>query len=189
MACGIRRAFGRDVAVEAFVVEEDRDAEARVVFEPLLDGVGELDHCARVAMFAGARDFADAVFQEDGGVVGEEGALVIDEEQIGVGEELFVLPSAFELRDFFFERHAREEIGDALFDGEFGVAVRRVRWWLLLLRRTLRVCVASGECGYQRDQRNHEQNCRKSENIPQNTLHELFLCLQLKNCVVRYHDR
>ncbi len=56
-------------------------------------------------------------------VLRQKVALVIDEEHFGVGEERFVLPRAFELRDFFFERHAREEIGDALLDRQCGVAI------------------------------------------------------------------
>ena len=76
-------------------------------------------------MFAGARDFADAIFQQGRRVVRQKVALVIDEEHFGVGEKWFVFPRALKLRDFFFERHAREEIGDALFDGEICVAIGR----------------------------------------------------------------
>ena len=121
---GIRRALVGDVAVQAFVVKHHGNAEARVLLHPLLQRVGELRFFARaVGDFAGTRHLADAVLQQDGGVVGEERAFVIDEARLGSPHEDGVLPDAFDLRDFFFERHAREEIGEALFDGEFGVAV------------------------------------------------------------------
>jgi hypothetical protein len=83
----IRRALRRDVAVEAFVMEENGDAEARVFLHPLLDCVRELDHRARIAVFAWTRNFADAVFQKRRRAVGQEVALVIDEELVWVGEK------------------------------------------------------------------------------------------------------
>src|SRR5579883_792877 len=96
----VRSRAGSDEAMEALDVKEDGDAEAGVVANPFLDGVGVFGHGAGVAAFAWAGDLADAILEDDGGLAGEEAA-------------------------FFFEGHAGEEIGDALLDGELGGAVRR----------------------------------------------------------------
>ena len=58
-------------------------------------------------------------------MVGEKLAVFIDEESLGVGEKLLVLPGALQLRDFFFEGHAGEQVGYALLDGKFHVTVGR----------------------------------------------------------------
>src|SRR5579883_3435216 len=116
---------GSDEAMEALDVKEDGDAEAGVVANPFLDGVGVFGHGAGVAAFAGAGDLADAVLEDDGGLAGEEVAFFIDKERFLDVTKAGVFPSAAHLGDFFFEGHAGEEIGDALLDGELGVAVGR----------------------------------------------------------------
>ena len=116
---------GSDEAMKALDVKEDGDAEARVVPNPFLDGVGVFGHGAGVAAFAGAGDLADAVLEDDGGLAGEEVAFFIDKERFLDVTKAGVFPSAAHLGDFFFEGHAGEEIGDALLDGELGVAVGR----------------------------------------------------------------
>jgi len=116
---------GSDEAMEALDVKEDGDAEAGVVANPFLDGVGVFGHGAGVAAFAGAGDLADAILEDDGGLAGEEAALFIDEERFLDVAEGGIFPGAAHLGDFFFKGHAGEEVGDALFDGELGVAVRR----------------------------------------------------------------
>lgn len=58
----VRSAAGSGIAVEAFFMEEDGNAEAGIFGEPLLQGVGEGSHFARAAIFAGARNSAEAVF-------------------------------------------------------------------------------------------------------------------------------
>ena len=63
---GLRKAGAADgrVAVQAFLVEDHRNAEAAVLDEEFLDGVGQLRHAAGVlalAGIAGAADLAEAV--------------------------------------------------------------------------------------------------------------------------------
>ena len=121
---GIRRALVGDVAVQAFVMKHHGNAKPRVLLHPLLHRVGELRLFARaVGDFARTRHLADTVLQQDGCVVGKERALVIDEARLGSLHECRVLPDAFHLRDFFFERHARKKIGEAFFDGQLRIAV------------------------------------------------------------------
>ena len=115
-------------------------------------------------MFAGARDFSEAIFQEDGGVVGKELPLSSTKSPIRIGEKLFVFPRAFELSDFFFERHAREEIGDALFDRELGVLIGKS---------------ALGKSGSDREQGNNQapENCGQGMKNRAGRFHRKFVIL------------
>jgi hypothetical protein len=68
---GLREAgaVGRSVAVEAFFVKHDGDAEAAVFEEELLDGVGELGHGASffaAACVAGTADLAESAAIAEG---------------------------------------------------------------------------------------------------------------------------
>jgi hypothetical protein len=108
------RGVARRVAVETFLVEDHRDAEAGVFEEELLDGVGQLRHLPgrathprlsrRRTGVARPAHLADTVpLLERGFRLGEV------EVTLGV-QELFLLllPDADHLRGLLFEGHARE---------------------------------------------------------------------------------
>ena len=109
--------------MQAFVVEYNGNTEAGVLAHPLLDRVGVFRHGAGIAIFAGARNFAEAVFHQRCGTFREKLALLVDKECLRVGEKLLVLPGAFQLGDFFLEGHAGQQVGDSLIHGKLGVAI------------------------------------------------------------------
>jgi hypothetical protein len=112
-----RSAARRGVPVKTFFVKKNWNAQTCVVLHPVLNGVGEFGHFARAAVFAGAGNFTEAEPEGHGGAIRLKGSFFVDEPNAGSLRKLFVLPGAEKLRDFFFERHAREKIGDAKFDG------------------------------------------------------------------------
>ena len=60
---GIGRPLGSDMSMETFVVEQDRDLQARIFFHPFLNRVGEFGHRARTTILARTRYLAEAVLQ------------------------------------------------------------------------------------------------------------------------------
>ena len=115
-------AVGSGVAVEAFLVEHDGDAEAAVFKEELLDGVGELGHGAGFLAASGVTGTADLA--ESATIA--EGLLRFRQVEVALPvDELLglLLPDAEHLRGFFFEGHAGEEIFDAAGGGERGIPV------------------------------------------------------------------
>jgi hypothetical protein len=124
------RRLRRHEAVQGLLVEHHGDAEARVLDHPLLDRVGELGVLARAAHvragggpanLAGARQLAEAMTEQCGRAARDEGAL-------GVLQRLERRPARDELRDLLLDRHAPEQIDDALGDRAGGVLVQRRRW-------------------------------------------------------------
>ena len=120
------RGVERGQAVQALLVEDGGDAEAGFLDEPALDVVAEFDlvddGSAGVrwsAQLAGARDVADAVGDEDGGGIGVPAGLP------GV-HPFFILPDGGDLGDFLLQRHAADEVFDAVVDRSGGVAVEGV---------------------------------------------------------------
>ncbi len=106
---GLREAGGveRGMAVEALFVEDDRDAEAGVLDEKLLDGVGQLGGGAGIQTLAGLAGPADlaesaAIFERLFGLRKVERSVGIDQ---GVG--LFA-PDAHHLRGLLFQGHSRK---------------------------------------------------------------------------------
>ena len=69
---GIRSAAGRDMSMQALIVKENGDSQARVFLHPLLHCIGVDRHLARPALLARARDFAQAVFEKDRGIFWNE---------------------------------------------------------------------------------------------------------------------
>ena len=112
------------MAVQAFFVKHHGNAEPRIFQHPFLNGVGELGHRARAFLFARSGDLAHAILQHVSGFFRREVALVIHDER-------FHLPQRLRLRHLFFKRHALEQVGDALLDGQARVLVIR----RLLLRK------------------------------------------------------
>jgi hypothetical protein len=121
---GLRKAgaVGSGVSVQAFLVEHDGDAEARVLEEELLDGVGQFRHGARFLAatgVGGTADLAEAAAVAKGLLrFGEiEVALFIDQ-LLGL-----LLPDAEHLHGLLFEGHAGEQVFDAARGGKFGILV------------------------------------------------------------------
>ncbi len=104
---GLREAgaIGRGMPVEALFVKDDGNAEARVLEEELLDGVGELGHLAGVAAAAGVggtAHLAEAAATAEGFL-----RLRLIELALFVDEFLSLfLPDAEHLGGFFLEAHA-----------------------------------------------------------------------------------
>ena len=114
------RALLRGMAVEALLVDDHGDAEARLLDEEPLDGVGQVRHRARAqaaARVAGPADLPEsaAVAEMLPGLLRVEPALVVDEHR------RLLLPDAEHLGDLLLERHPREQVG-----GPFVGALRRI---------------------------------------------------------------
>src|SRR5262249_56967419 len=90
---------------------------------PLLDGVGELRHLAWSAVLAGPRYLAQSILQQDRRALGKEGSVIINKQRLRIVVKLAILPRAFELRDFLFQSHPRNQIGHTLLNRQCGVAV------------------------------------------------------------------
>src|SRR6185436_2934396 len=97
-------------------MEYCRDAEARVLAEEALRGVGEISDGAggERGLAGDAREVADAVAERIARLGFIEG--VVD----GVAGEV----DAAELGDLLVERHAADEVADSIIDRERGVAIR-----------------------------------------------------------------
>src|SRR5580700_9550014 len=117
----VRSSFRRTKTVQTLFVKKDGNAQAGIFLQPFLNGVGELRHLARPTVLARPRHFSQAILQHQPGTIRLERALLIDEKSYG---KLAVLPGALQLRHLFFQSHARKQIGYALFNWPFGVAVR-----------------------------------------------------------------
>ena len=118
-----RTALGH-VSVQYLVVKNRGNAESRVFEQPFLHGVGKRRALAWIFTFSLPRDLADAIFHDFGGfgrrevtAIGSEICLRIDLRPVA--------PKTSQLRDLFFERHPREQIGDALFDRKTRVLIIR----------------------------------------------------------------
>ena len=165
--------------MKAFVVEYNGNAKARVVAQPFLYRVRVFHHGARIAIFAGARNFAEAVFHQGGRALGEKLPVLVDKELLRVVEKLLVLPSAFQLSDFFLEGHAGQQVGDSLIYGELGVAIGQG--------------ILGHRCRAEKRGRSEKKNRpgrgSKFGKQRQESLQKKSPCLQFKKCVVLYHHR
>jgi hypothetical protein len=166
--------------MKAFVVEENRNSQAGIFLYPLLHGVGELGHGARPALFAGARHFTETVLHKNCGALGKKSTFPIHKHGLWVFEELRVLPGAFELRELFFEGHAREQVSDALVNIELWVAIGR----RALRQGTRRGQGANGE--QKESGRGEEGGSRYGAH---SRLQKKSESLQSKKQVVLYHRR
>ncbi len=117
------------IAVQAFLVEEDRDAEACFLHCPVLDGVDESHSLARIASGILARRTGTALIRrpcEQTEAVGVHRLRLRRIKGEFVVEELDLLaPDAEELHDFLLECHAAHEVVDACFHGRVGILVKR----------------------------------------------------------------
>ena len=105
-------------------MKQDGNSQPCVFSHPLLHGVRELRYFARAGGdFTGPRHFSDAIFQQNRRPLRKKRAFVIHKSRFRSLHELLVLPNAFELRDFFFQRHPRKQIGKPLLDRKFRIAV------------------------------------------------------------------
>src|ERR1035437_866578 len=130
---GLRKAgcvLGRET-VQAFLVEDDWNAEPRFFEEELLDGVGELSHPPRVetqlrrgrwpAGIAWTANLPDTISFFEGGVCFE-----IVKIAFGVHQLLrLLLPHAHHLRRLLLQRHPRKQIFDPDLSWFFPVLVNR----------------------------------------------------------------
>jgi hypothetical protein len=128
----IRSSLGRGVAMEALLMEQNRDSEARVFLHPLLERIREFRHLSRTTMLAGARHLTQALFQQKGGTVGKESSFLVYKHLTLVLPGVGVLPCTQQLSHFFFQGHARKQVANPLFNQQARVAVR----WSFLSRRT-----------------------------------------------------
>ncbi len=118
-----RAALGH-VSVQYLVMKNRGNTESRVFEQPFLHGVGERRTLARILAFSLPRDLANTVFHHLGGfgrievtTIGCEICLRIDLRPAA--------PETSQLRDLFFERHSREQIGDAPFNRKTRILVIR----------------------------------------------------------------
>src|SRR5262249_51045096 len=110
--------------VQALVMKHHRNPEPRVLFHPCLHGVGVRGHLVRSAPLTGPRNLTQSVFHQHRRALREKIAFFVYEHRLRVFVKILVLPRSFHLRHFFFERHAREQVGNALFDRHLRVAIR-----------------------------------------------------------------
>jgi hypothetical protein len=104
------------VTVENFVVKDCWNTESWVIDQPFLNGVGEGLAFAWSFAFSLPRDLADTVLHHFRGFCGREVAAIGGEIRLRVDLRA-TRPQTRQLRDLFFERHSRQEIGDASFNG------------------------------------------------------------------------
>ena len=116
---GLGKAGGArcDETVQAFFVQDGRDAKARFLNQELLQGVRHVRGLARGVLVARAGDFAHAV--------GHQLARPSDREELrlGIVDEGVVPVDRLKLRYLLVDRHAAEQVGDTHVDGKLGVAV------------------------------------------------------------------
>src|SRR6266851_7013639 len=170
---------GSDMPVKAFIVKDNRDSQASILFHPSLDRVGELRHGPWTAPLARARYFSQAIFQDDGGILRKEGAFLVDEERLLLIQKLTIFPGTFHLSEFLLERHAREQIRDALLDGQLGIAIG---WNLLGVRE--------GARGVNRQsQKNHANGRRNSGDMQHAASKFQWVNLQFGSRMLPYRCR
>ena len=112
------------MSVKYFVVKNRWDSESRVFDQPFLNCVGKLRSLARILPFSLSRDLADAVLHHFGRFGGREIAAVSGKVCLRI-YLWAATPKTDELRDFFFKRHPRNQIGDASFNWQTRVLVIR----------------------------------------------------------------
>src|SRR5262245_6910924 len=114
----------RHVSVQSLVVKHGRDAQPRVLFQPLLQRIRVNRRLARVLSFALTRDLPDAMFHHGGGRFRREIATVGKRPIVG-----FLLrlpdPEGSDLRDLLLDGHSAQQVGDPALYGEIRVAVIR----------------------------------------------------------------
>ena len=121
---GLRKAgsIRRRVAVQALLVEDHRNAQAAVLEEELLDGVGQLGHAASVLAAAGIARPAD--LSQSAAVAKRLLRLLEIEVALRIHQRLGLrLPDAQHLRGLFLQRHPREQVLDAPGGGQTGVFI------------------------------------------------------------------
>ena len=119
-------------AVQNLVVEDSRDAKARLLNEPLLQSVGEDGSLARVFALALARNLPDAILHHQPSLLRREVAARRRKVCLRIDLRL-VSPETDELRDLLFESHPAQQIRHAPLD-------RQAR---ILIIRHLRLCLHS----------------------------------------------
>ncbi len=125
------RGAARREPMKTFFVKKRRNAEPRVLDRPFLDRVDERDGllliaigrlcgCAGLLQILGPRELPDAVRIELFGFRWNEAC------PFGaVSSAFFARPHRSDLRDFFFQRHAGEQVFHSLLDGCVQVLVDR----------------------------------------------------------------
>ena len=58
-------------------------------------------------------------------MIGKEVSVSVNKKRLGIAKKLAILPGAFHLRHFLFERHSGEQVGYPLLDRQFRVAVEK----------------------------------------------------------------
>ncbi len=124
----------RHIAAAAFLVHHRRNAQPRVVDQPLLDRVRQSGAVrrAQVARPANTRNLADAMRHQPSGFPLREGQAV----------QKLEYPCAAQLSHLFFERHLRQQIADALLGGPGRIFIKWLLGCCLRHRRNL----ISGSC-------------------------------------------
>src|SRR5207248_5303623 len=100
--------------MQAFFMKQNWDSQSSVFAHPLLQGVSELGHGARSAVFAWSRHLAQAIFQYRCCAIREKCTFFIHEQLIKIFLVAAVLPCTFQLRNLFFLSLTSYMIGDAL---------------------------------------------------------------------------
>ena len=121
------RPAGRREPVQRFLVKHHRDPEPGVREHPFLNVVDELGMFARVAASRALRCAADLARPRDLSDPEAQDFLRRGwrEATVGVLNVFLVDPEALQLRDFFFDRHAPQQIRNAHVHGSAGVLVGR----------------------------------------------------------------
>ena len=128
------RGVARHVAVERFLMDQQRDTEAGALHRPLLQRVDELDRLPRraPAVRGAAGGLADAGHAalvrrapERADAVGEVGTGLGSIEGEPVEHPVLAGPDAAQLGNFLRQRHPRQQIGDPRRDRRLGILVER----------------------------------------------------------------
>ena len=118
------------VAVQAFLVEEDGNAQARVLHRVVLNRIHERYGLASVSerMLVGAAAAANVTGAGDLADAGREDLFGFGGVEVAGGSQdlLLAIPDAGDLGDLLFQRHAGEEILHALVHGGVGIFVERL---------------------------------------------------------------
>ncbi len=116
------RAFRGCVAVQALLMEHNRNAEARVLEKKSLDGVGQLRHASRRLPAAGVTGAANL---SDTAAIAESFLRFRLVEVAFLVHQLLrlLLPDAEHLRSFLFERHAGKQIFHAACRGQVRILI------------------------------------------------------------------
>ena len=111
-------------------MKEHWDSQPRILFQPLLYRIREFRHLAGATSLARTRHLSQAILQQHCGALGKEISFLVNKHRLRIGMKLAILPGAFELRDLFFQGHARNQIGNPLLNRQLGILIRK------LLRRS-----------------------------------------------------